>query len=128
MGMFDKLRSFFRGENNTAQQVPTEDPYKKSMLATQIVNLVDKIKRINSFDSSIWNLNVSKYALERKSLAELEQIQSSLERRYQELTDPQKVAEMQKAAEREEINRAAWVGHSEKYTSEEIDRYQRGND
>ena len=71
MGLIDNIRGFFSGSNNM-QTEPTKlnDDYEKSILAEKIVDLVNKIQRINSFDNSIWNLsNVSSYELKRKSLS-----------------------------------------------------------
>lgn len=79
MGLIDNIRGFFSGSNNM-QTEPTKlnDDYEKSILAEKIVDLVNKIQRINSFDNSIWNLsNVSSYELRRKSLNELQRLQSS---------------------------------------------------
>ena len=59
MGLIDNLKGHFSGSKNI-QPVQVNDEYEKARLREQIVDLVNKIKRINSFDSSIWNLsNVS---------------------------------------------------------------------
>lgn len=124
MGMLNNLRNFLKGSNNVSVE-QEEDTYKKSMLATKIVNLVDKIKRINSFDSSIWNLNnVSSYELERKSLDELEQIYSSLSSRLLILTKQHQ----RESQEREAYEDAKWTGQKpENLTNQEFDRFQRGD-
>lgn len=122
MGMLDNIKNFFKGSNNT-QVVQEDDSYKKSMLATQIVNAIDKIKRINSFDSSIWNLsNVSSYDLQRKSLAELERLQASLDSRLSELTKQSQ----RRSPERESLEESKWTGQKPKnMTDHDFDRFQR---
>lgn len=122
MGMLDNIRNFFRGSNN-APVVQEDDSYKKSMLATQIVNSIDKIKRINSFDSSIWNLsNTSTYDLQRKSLAELERIQSSLDSRLSELTRQSQT----RSPQREALEESKWTGQKPRNMSDhDFDRFQR---
>ena len=85
MGMIDTLRKIFKDSNNRPL-MPEDDSGKKEILATQIVNLVDKIKKINSFDSCLWNLrNVTTYSLKNKSLGELQTLHSSLTNRLEEL-------------------------------------------
>ena len=65
MGMIDTLRKIFKDSNNRPL-MPEDDSGKKEILATQIVNLVDKIKKINSFDSCLWNLRNCNYLLIKK--------------------------------------------------------------
>lgn len=122
MGMFENIRNFFRGSKDTPV-VQEDDSYKKSVLATQIINLVDKIKRINSFDSSIWHLaNVSSYQLQTKSLAELEQMQSTLNNRLSELTRQSQ----RKNQGRESLEESKWTGRKpEHMTNHDFDRFQR---
>lgn len=125
MGMMDNIRNFFRGSNNTPV-IQEDDSYKKSMLATQIVNSIDKIKRINSFDSSIWNLsNTSTYDLQRKSLAELERIQSSLDSRLSELTRQSQ----RRNPQRESLEESKWTGQKPRNMSDhDFDRFQRDDE
>lgn len=95
-------------------------------MAEKIVDLVNKIQRINSFDNSIWNLsNVSSYELRRKSLNELQRLQSSLENRLTELdTKKQKTN-----SEREALEASKWTGEKPKYMSNrDFDRFQRSDD
>lgn len=122
MGIFDNLRNLFKGSDNTPV-VQEEDKFKKAMLVTQIVNLVDEIKRINSFDSSIWNLsNITSSELERKSLAELEKLQTSLKNRLAELTKQRQ----RRNPEQEALEAARWTGQKPKnFTNHEFDRFQR---
>lgn len=124
MGLLDNFRNFFKSSNErTTSVMPKEDSFEKPMLATQIVNLVDKIKRINSFDSSIWNLsNVSSTELQRKSLAELEQIHSSLNARLSVLVKQSG----KESPTREALEASKWTGRKpEHLTNHEFDRYQR---
>ncbi len=122
MGMFDNFRNLFKGSSK-APVAMEEDSYKKSMLATQIVNLVDKIKRKNSFDSSIWNLNnISSSQLERRSLAELEGLKSTLDSKLSELTRQSQ----RKDQRMESLEASKWTGQKPKgLTDHEFDRFQR---
>lgn len=122
MGMFNNLRNFFSGSNNIPIE-QEEDINRKSRLAEQIVDLVDKIKRINSFDSSIWNLNnISSSQLERKGLDELEQLYSKLSSRYLELTKQSQRGNQAK----EDLEAAKWTGQKpNNLTDHEFDRWQR---
>ena len=127
MGLMDNIRGFFSGSKNsqTAQPQIDED-YEKSRLADRIVDLVDKIKRINSFDSSVWNLsNTSSYDLRKKSLSELQMLNSTLENRLSEL-DRQKHTSSPK---RESLEAAKWTGQKPKNISDlDFDRFQRYDD
>lgn len=123
MGILNKLGNFFNSSSKNATVIHEEDEYRKSVLATKIVNLVDKIKRINSLDSSIWNLsNVSSYDLERKSLHELEELYSSLNNRLSLLNKQNE----RKDVERESLEASKWTGQKPKdLTNHEFDRLQR---
>ena len=122
MGMLDNIKNFFRG-SKSEPEVRQDDPYKKSMLISQIMNSIDRIKRINSFDSSIWNLsNVSSYDLQRKSLAELESMQAKLSGRLLEL-DKQS---QRKDPRREALEESRWTGQKpQNMTNHDFDRFQR---
>lgn len=125
MGLLDNLKGLFSGSKNT-QTVQVNDEYEKSRLSEQIVDLVNKIKRINSFDSSIWNIaNVSSYDLKRKSLDELTRLHSSLERRLSELDrQSQRVNPRMEAVEA-----AKWTGRpTQNMTNADLDRFQKGDD
>lgn len=127
MGMLDRLRNFFNGSNNAPEnntlEMRADDSYRKSILISQITNSIDKIKRINSFDSSIWNLsNTSSYELQRKSMAELEQIKASLDNRVESLTRQSQ----RRNPEREALEASKWTGQKPKnLTNYEFDRAQR---
>jgi len=124
MGILDNLRNLFKSPDNIP--VVQEDTYRKSKLAGEIVNLVDEIKRINSFDSSIWNLaNTSSYELEKRSLAELERLQASLYNRRSELIKQSQ----RKSTERENLEAARWTGQKpQNLTNHEFDRFQRDDE
>lgn len=125
MGMLDNIRKFFRGSNN--KPVAQEDySYKKSMLVTQIVNSIAQIKRINSFDSSIWNLsNISNYDLQKSSLEELERLQATLNSRISELTKQSQ----KRSPEREALEESKWTGQKPKnMTIHDFDRFQRDDE
>lgn len=122
MGIIDRIKKLFRG-SETIPIIQEDDSYEKSMLATKIVNSIDKIKRIDSFDSSIWNLsNVTKYDLERKSLGELKRLQASLESRETQLTrQSQRIN-----PEMEALEASKWTGQKPKnMTDHDFDRWQR---
>ena len=125
MGLLNNLRGFFSGSKNT-QAVQVEDEYEKSRLAEKIVDLVGRIKRINSFDSSVWNLsNVSSYELKRKSLDELQRLNLSLENRLSELNRQKQTSD----PKRESLEAAKWTGQKPKNMSDlDFDRFQRYDD
>ena len=125
MGLLDNLKGLFSGSKNT-QTVQVNDEYEKSRLSEQIVDLVNKIKRINSFDSSIWNIaNVSSYDLKRKSLDELTRLNSSLERRVSELERQSQSGNPRMEA----VESAKWTGRpTPNMTNADLDRFQKGDD
>jgi len=125
MGLFDNLRGIFGGSKNE-QPIQADNEYEKSMLSDKIVNLVDKIKRINSFDSSLWNLsNVSSFELKRKSLEELKNIHVNLERRLSEL-DRQS---QRRDPSKEDLEASKWTGQKpQTMTNHDFDMAQRYDD
>ena len=126
MGLMDNIRGLFSGSQGTktAQEQLVNDEYEKSRLADRIVDLVDKIKRINSFDNSIWNLsNISSYQLKRKSLEELRRLSSTLESRLAQLKG-QTIS-----PERETLEASKWTGQKPKnMTNHDFDRFQKSDD
>lgn len=127
MGLMDTIRGFFSSSKNTQTAQPQVNvDYEKTRLAEKIVDIVGKIKRINSFDSSIWNLsNVSSYELKRRSLDELQRLYSSLENRLVEL-DNQK---QRVNPGREALEASKWTGQKpEHMSSHDFDRFQRSDD
>ena len=70
MGFMDKIRNFLgKTHEESSTQARANDAYKKRMLAEEIVDLVGKIRKINSFDSSINSFShVSSYELQQRDL------------------------------------------------------------
>ena len=127
MGLMDNIRGFFSGSrNNQPAQPQVNEEYEKSRLADSIVNLVDRIKRINSFDSSVWNLsNVSSYELKRKSLDELQKLNVSLESRLSELN----IQKQRGNPGAEELEASKWTGQKpQNMSTHDFDRFQRSDD
>ena len=127
MGLMDNIRNIFSNSKNKENTpIYENEEYLKSKLAGKILDLVNNIKRINSFDSSIWNLaNISSYELQRKSLDELKSLQSTLEYRILEL-EGQKQS---KNIKNEELEAAKWTGKKPNYMSDhDFDRFQRAED
>ena len=127
MGLMDNIRGFFSGSrNNQPTQPQVNEDYEKSRLADRIVDLVGRIKRINSFDSSVWNLsNVSSYELKRKSLDELQRLNASLESRLSELSRQNQ----RRNPRAEELEASKWTGQKPQNMSHhDFDRFQRSDD
>lgn len=127
MGLMNNIRNLFSGSKDTQTAQPQlSEEYEKLKLADRIVDLVNKIKRINSFDKSIWNLsNVSSYELKRKSLDELQRLNSSLENRLLELNRQNQVSN----PNRESLEASKWTGQKPKDMSNyDFDRFQRYDD
>lgn len=122
MGMLDNLRNFFKGSNNTPV-VKEDDSYEKSRLASKIVKEIDGIKRINCFDSNIWNLNnITTEELKRKGLEELKSMERRLNFRLIQLEE----GHQRGTSAREELERAKWTGQKPKdFIDHEFDRLQR---
>lgn len=127
MGLMDNIREFFSGSENVQASHPqVNEEYEKSRLADRIVDLVGKIKKINSFDSSIWNLsNVSSYELKRKSLDELQNLISSLENRLSALNRQSQIGN----SRNEELEASKWTGQKPRNMSDfDFDRFQRDDE
>lgn len=127
MGLMDNIRGLFsRSKDNQPSQPQVNEEYEKSRLADRIVNLVSRIKRINSFDSSVWNLsNVSSYDLRRKSLDELQRLSESLENRLSQIERESQ----RKNPKMESLEASKWTGQKLKGMSEhDFDRWQRSDD
>lgn len=122
MGMFGNIRNFFGGSKDTSAK-KEEDFYKKSSLVSEVINLIDKIKRINSFDSSIWNLsNETRHTLQNKSLDELERIKDNLTSRMSEITSESQ----RRNPEMEALEASKWTGQKpQKMSAYDFDRFQR---
>ncbi len=124
MGFINNIRNLFSGSKNPETAQPQiDEEYEKLKLANRIIDLVNKIKRINSFDKSIWNLsNVFSYELQRKSLSELQALNSSLENRLLELNKQNKNSN----SNRESLESSKWTGQKPKDMSNyDFDRFQR---
>ena len=92
-------------------------------LIERITNLTkDKIKKINSFDSCLWNLrNVTTYSLKNKSLGELQTLHSSLTNRLEELTNLKAKANQTY----QDLEAAKWTGEKPTHLSNhDFDRLQ----
>lgn len=125
MGLLDNIRGFFSSSKN-AQPMQLDDENEKQRLAEKIVNLIGKIKKVNSFDSSIWNLsNISSYELKSKSLDELKRLNSSLENRLAELDRRSQST----SSSRESLEASKWTGQKpQNMTNKDFDRFQRSDD
>ena len=124
MGFINNIRNLFSGSKNPETAQPQiDEEYEKLKLANRIIDLVNKIKIINSFDKSIWNLsNVFSYELQRKSLSELQALNSSLENRLLELNKQNKNSN----SNRESLESSKWTGQKPKDMSNyDFDRFQR---
>ena len=127
MGLMDTIRGLFSNSKDTQEVQPQiNESYEKSRLAASIVSLVGEIQKINSFDSSIWNLaTVTKYSLERRSLNELQKINNDLKNRLSELS----VQKTSRSKYDEELEAAKWTGQKPRnMSSYEFDRFQRDDD
>ena len=125
MGLLSNIRGFFSSSKN-AQPMQLDDENEKQRLAEKIVNLIGKIKKVNSFDSNIWNLsNISSYELKSKSLDELKRLNSSLESRLAELDRRSQVT----SSSRESLETSKWTGQkTQNMNNKEFDRFQRSDD
>lgn len=127
MGLMNNIRGFFSGSKNAQTSQPQiNEEYEKSRLADRIIDLIKRIKRINSFDSSVWNLsNISSYELKRKSLVELQNLSSNLENRLSELSRQSQ----RRDSSRESLEASKWTGQKPKNMSNlDFDRFQRSDD
>lgn len=119
MGLFDKLRKkkLVSQENQYVQE------NKKVKLIEEIMDFIFQIERINSFDSSIWNLaNTNTFNLKRKSLEELTKLHTNLQNRLSELNRQSQRGN----PEQERIERAKWTGEKpQNVSSHDLDWSQR---
>ena len=126
MGLLDKIRNAFSKSNEPFDPVAQlqEEESKKSELASNILNSITKIKRINSLDRSLWNLsNLDLYELKNKRLTELEKINRNLDNRLQELKT------QKNNYNRDSIEESKWTGQMPKdFSKQDFDRLQRSDD
>ena len=125
MGLIDTIRGFFspNSNNSNTMQSPVDEDRKKSFLADSILNSIDGIKKIDSFDSSIWNLaNASKNSLKMKSLSELQQIDNTLKDRLTQLTEKRAQSNSRRD---DSLEKAMWTGQKPAHlTDNEFNRLQ----
>ena len=122
MRILDNIKKFLKGEN-AKPIIKQENTYKKSVLSSNIMNLINDIKRIDSFDKSLWNLsNAANISLQNKSEIELEQLYANLSSRLEELKrEKQKIN-----FSRQSLEASKWTGQKPKnMTDYEFDRFQR---
>ena len=115
MRILDNIKKFLKGEN-AKPIIKQENTYKKSVLSSNIMNLINDIKRIDSFDKSLWNLsNASNISLQNKSEIELEQLYANLSSRLEKIN-----------FSRQSLEASKWTGQKPKnMTDYEFDRFQR---
>lgn len=127
MGFMDKIRNFFgKTHDESSTQVRVNDVYEKRMLAEEIVDLVGKIKKINSFDSSINSFSyVSSYELQQRDLEELQAIASKLEKKLSYLN---KQSRSNKSTV-SDLEASKWTGRKpQNMSTYDYDRMQRDDD
>lgn len=127
MGFMDKIRNFFgKTHDESSTQVRVNDVYEKRMLAEEIVDLVGKIKKINSFDSSINSFSyVSSYELQQRDLEELQAIASKLEKKFSYLNQQSRSNKSTVS----DLEASKWTGRKpQNMSTYDYDRMQRDDD
>ena len=127
MGFMDKIRNFFgKTHDELSTQVRVNDVYEKRMLAEEIVDLVGKIKKINSFDSSINSFSyVSSYELQQRDLEELQAIASKLEKKLSYLNQQSRSNKSTVS----DLEASKWAGRKpQNMSTYDYDRMQRDDD
>ena len=127
MGFMDKIRNFFgKTHDESSTQVWVNDVYEKRMLAEEIVDLVGKIKKINSFDSSINSFSyVSSYELQQRDLEELQAIASKLEKKLSYLNQQSRSNKSTVS----DLEASKWTGRKpQNMSTYDYDRMQRDDD
>ena len=127
MGFMDKIRNFFgKTHDELSTQVWVNDVYEKRMLAEEIVDLVGKIKKINSFDSSINSFSyVSSYELQQRDLEELQAIASKLEKKLSYLNQQSRSNKSTVS----DLEASKWTGRKpQNMSTYDYDRMQRDDD
>ena len=121
MGFMDKIRN-----EESSTQARANDAYKKRMLAEEIVDLVGKIKKINSFDSSINSFSyVSSYELQQRDLEELQAIASKLEKKLSYLNQQSRSNKSTVS----DLEASKWTGRKpQNMSTYDYDRMQRDDD
>ena len=127
MGFMDKIRNIFgKTHDESSTQVRVNDVYEKRMLAEEIVDLVGKIKKINSFDSSINSFSyVSSYELQQRDLEELQAIASKLEKKLSYLNQQSRSNKSTVS----DLEASKWTGRKpQNMSTYDYDRMQRDDD
>ena len=127
MGFMDKIRNFLgKTHDESSTQVRVNDVYEKRMLAEEIVDLVGKIKKINSFDSSINSFSyVSSYELQQRDLEELQAIASKLEKKLSYLNQQSRSNKSTVS----DLEASKWTGRKpQNMSTYDYDRMQRDDD
>ena len=127
MGFMDKIRNFFgKTHDESSTQVRVNDVYEKRMLAEEIVDLVGKIKKINSFDSSINSFSyVSSYELQQRDLEELQAIASKLEKKLSYINQQSRSNKSTVS----DLEASKWTGRKpQNMSTYDYDRMQRDDD
>lgn len=127
MGFMDKIRNFFgKTHEESSTQARANDAYEKRMLAEEIVGLVGKISKINSFDSSINSFShVSSYELQQRDLEELQAIASKLEKKFSYLNQQSRSNKSTVS----DLEASKWTGRRpQNMSTYDYDRMQRDDD
>ena len=127
MGFMDKIHNFLgKTHEESSTQARPNDAYKKRMLAEEIVDLVGKIRKINSFDSSINSFsNVSSYELQQRDLEELQAIASKLEKKFSYLNQQSRSNKSTVS----DLEASKWTGRKpQNMSTYDYDRMQRDDD
>lgn len=126
MGLVDKLKEFLNGSEKN--QVVRESPWEKRDLARDVMGLIDEIKRIDSFDRTVWNMGyMSEYTLaDSKTTDELKRMKNSLNKRLLELQKQKENVNLRGSSEYE---KALWTGEKPKgWTDRDLDLAQTRDD
>ena len=122
MGIIDNIRNtLFGNSNNSQSQSPFEVERSKRNIAEEIEELVRRIIKINSFDSSIWNLvNKTPSDLIRMyDLPELQSIKNNLTERLSQLQT------QSRNPNEASLQDAAWTGNVPNHMSQrDFNRFQ----
>ena len=124
MGFMDKIRNFLgKTHEESSTQARANDAYKKRMLAEEIVDLVGKIRKINSCINSF--SHVSSYELQQRDLEELQAIASKLEKKFSYLNQQSRSNKSTVS----DLEASKWTGRKpQNMSTYDYDRMQRDDD
>ena len=124
MGFMDKIRNFLgKTHEESSTQARANDAYKKRMLAEEIVDLVGKIRKINSSINSF--SHVSSYELQQRDLEELQAIASKLEKKFSYLNQQSRSNKSTVS----DLEASKWTGRKpQNMSTYDYDRMQRDDD